>query len=98
MLISHAIATIDSKALYVTHKGHGANEEYWAVDEILQHRGVVWGVKMRKVDETSWQTIDKTHEFSKDHFLPGSGFGGKPYLESDYWLKIENNAIYRSLE
>ena len=99
MIIGFTSAIIDLKAVYTTHKGYGAKNDYWAVDEVLKHPAVgVWGVRMRKIDLTLWETTDETYEFSKDYFFGGSGFGGLPYLEADFFLRIENNVIYRGLE
>jgi hypothetical protein len=98
MIIGWYSRMLEPESVYVSHKGHGATEDYWIVVKALTHPSIgLYGVEMRKIDILTWELTVTTKEFSKYDFLDGSGFGGGPYLIPDFFLKVQHGAIYRSM-
>jgi hypothetical protein len=98
MIIGYNSAILKLEAVYATRKGYGAKEDYYTINKVLTHPSIgIYGAEMCKIDITTWELTNITCEFSKHDFMEGSGFGGGPYLVPDFFLKIQNGAVYRSL-
>ena len=89
MIIGFTSAFLDKNTVYTRD-----SQDQWIIEEPIVYKGRIWVLRMRKIDLETYEPTDTIREFGTDDFLDGSGFGGGPLFRPDWWLKVQNGAIY----